>query len=310
MTWLLWRQHRLQGAISGALMGALSILLGITGVQMADTYRTAMAACRADGTCDSLSLFQGDGAIINLVSLTIVAPLLLGVFWAAPLIGREFETGTHTLVWTQSVSRRHWLRSKLLLLIGATIICSAVLTTVVTWWSGTFNSLNGNRFQTGRFEIQGIVPVAYSVFAVSLAVAAGAVLRRMLPALGVTVFGFAAVRILIDNYARPHYLRPLRHTLRLDQGGSLGSGSWVISDDLTFNGVSVNGAIRAPSGCLGMSTRATMNTCMSDNGFQRLTTYQPANRYWTFQFIESGIFIALAALLIVACVVVVRRRDA
>ncbi|MDQ1731763.1 MAG: hypothetical protein QOK10_1922 [Pseudonocardiales bacterium] len=310
MTWLLWRQHRVQGAISGALMGALSILLVITGLHMAGTYRTAMAACRADGTCGNLSLFQGDGAIINLVSLTIVAPLLLGVFWAAPLIGREFETGMHTLVWTQSVSRRHWLRSKLLLLIGATISCSAVLTIVVTWWAGTFNSLNGDRFQPARFEIQGIVPIAYSVFAVSLAVAAGALFRRMLPALAVTVFGFAAVRILIDNYARPHYLHPLTNSLRLDQGGSIGSGAWVTKEDLTLNGVSVTGAIRAPAGCLSMTSRATMNSCMSDNGFRRLTTYQPANRYWTFQFIESGIFIALAALLIVACVVIVRRRDA
>ncbi|MGI8879343.1 MAG: hypothetical protein ACR2KJ_02300 [Jatrophihabitans sp.] len=52
-----------------------------------------------------------------------------------------------------------------------------------------------HRFDPLHFEIQGIVPIAYSVFAVSLGVAAGAVLRRTLPALGVTIFGYAAVRL-------------------------------------------------------------------------------------------------------------------
>ena len=40
-------------------------------------------------------------------------PALIGMFWGAPLIARELETGTFRLAWTQSVSRIRWLLVKL-----------------------------------------------------------------------------------------------------------------------------------------------------------------------------------------------------
>ena len=34
-----------------------------------------------------------------------IAPALIGLFFGAPLIARELETGTFRLAWTQSVTR-------------------------------------------------------------------------------------------------------------------------------------------------------------------------------------------------------------
>ena len=48
---------------------------------------------------------------------------------------------------------------------------------------------------------------------------------------------------------------------------------------------------------------------MSRLGYQFRVTYQPASRYWTFQWIEFGIFAALSVLLVGATVVLLRRRD-
>ncbi|HEY2044163.1 MAG TPA: hypothetical protein VGH11_15920 [Jatrophihabitans sp.] len=309
MTWLLWRQHRLQAAWSGGALALLAIILWWTGVRMADTYRAALA-CRTSSTCGSVALFQGYGALTTLVNLTIAVPLLLGVFWGGPLIGREIETGTHTLAWTQSVSRRHWLYSKLILLVLATMVWSTGLTAIVTWWSGTLNSVRGNRFDPGIFEVQGVVPVAYSLFAVALGVAAGAVFRRTLPALAVTVFGYAAVRIVVDNYVRSHYRAPVVSAARLDQASPASSGSWTISNDLTLNGHPVSGPLNVNFQCGGVGTRQAMDKCLGDLGYQLTTKYQPANRYWPFQFIESALFVALALVLIAVCVIAVRRRDA
>jgi ABC-2 family transporter protein len=310
MTWLLWRQHRMQATLSAALFAVLAVALWASGVHMAHVYRTAITTCRSNGTCDNLALFQGDGALINLVNLTIVVPLLLGVLWAAPLISREFETGTHILAWTQSVSRRRWLYGKLAVLLIATVAWSAAVTGIVTWWSGTFNSLNGDRFDPLRFEIQGIVPIAYSLFAVGLGVAAGAVLRRSLPALGVTIFGYAAVRIAVDNYLRPHLLRPVTSIDRLDQQTAVHNGAWIIERTLLVDGHTVGGAIPAPAGCGGVASRSDMNHCLSDAGFRMLTRYQPASRYWTFQLLESTLFLVLAAALVLTCLIVMRRREA
>ncbi len=309
MTWLLWRQHRLQALLSAALLLALAVVLWVTGVHMAHVYRAAVATCRTDGTCGNLSLFQGYGALFALVNLTIAAPLLFGTLWGAPLIGRELETGTHIVAWTQSITRGHWVKAKLAVLLAATAVASAALTAVVTWWSGTPNALDGQRFDPAHFETQGIVPVAYSLFAVSLGVTAGAVLRRSLPALGVTIFGYAAVRIAVDNYLRPHLLHPLS---RLDPLGrpSVPDGAWVLSRNLTLNGHVVTGSVKAPAQCVGAASRPAMDQCLSGSGLRMLTSYQPASRYWTLQWLESSLFVALGALLILSCLVVMRHREA
>jgi hypothetical protein len=46
------------------------------------------------------------------------------------------------------------------------------------------------------------------------------------------------------------------------------------------------------------------------HGFTQMTSYQPASRFWTFQFIEGGWLLALSLLLIAATVWLVRHRAA
>ena len=41
--------------------------------------------------------------------------------WGAPLLAREFEDGTHSLVWTQGVTRRRWLIRQLALGLAAIV---------------------------------------------------------------------------------------------------------------------------------------------------------------------------------------------
>ena len=49
---------------------------------------------------------------------------------------------------------------------------------------------------------------------------------------------------------------------------------------------------------------------LPQHGYTRLTSYQPANRFWPFQWIEGGWLLALSVLLIAATVWLVRRRAA
>ncbi|MGC1184692.1 MAG: hypothetical protein WBA31_06005, partial [Candidatus Dormiibacterota bacterium] len=50
--------------------------------------------------------------------------------------------------------------------------------------------------------------------------------------------------------------------------------------------------------------------CMDQLGVRDLLTYQPAGRYWSFQWYEFVIFVALALLLVGICFWWVRRRIA
>jgi hypothetical protein len=309
MRWLLWRQHRAQGAVAAIALGAFAILLWITGTTMAHDYHSALATCQGANRCGDLNLFNGDGAIIDLVNFSAAVPLLIGLFWGVVAIGRELDTGTHQLVWMQSVRQKDWLRGKISLLLIAAALWGAAVSAIVTWWSGTLNSLQGNRFDPGKFDVQNLMPVAYALFGVTLGLAAGALIRRVLPALAVTLVVFVGIRLTVANYVRPYY-EAAKSAISPALTQSVPSGSWMLSSDVLQNGQSVSGPVRLPAECFTTASRQASDKCLAQHGLSTLVKYQPASRYWTFQWIESGIFIALAAILVAVAIIAVRRRDA
>ena len=154
---------------------------------------------------------------------------------------------------------------------------------------------------------QGVVPVAYSVFAVALGIAAGALFRRILPALGVTLAGFAALLVGLQTLARPHYLPAVIKTLPL-AGASIPESSWILTGTIInpahqavgyIGNGSGNWAITGmPANCNAVAhNRASAWSCLSEHGYRAALTYQPGTRYWAFQGIESGIFLVLATIL-------------
>jgi len=92
MTWLVWRQYRLQFCLGAALLAAFAVLIVITGVQAANQWHAAQAVCAAGHGCQNL--FLGSHAVGFLVISTLGAPVLVGLFWGAPLVAAESEAGT------------------------------------------------------------------------------------------------------------------------------------------------------------------------------------------------------------------------
>ena len=319
MTWLIWRQHRNQAAIALAALVVFVVVVAITGVHMAGTYHSALHSCGATDSCNSIgdNLFSGDGAIIDIVNLSVVVPLLISLFWGAPLLAREIEEGTHKLVWTQSVSRRHWFASKTAALMGATVLLSTVVTIAATWWERTFDLVDHNRFQSGHFDVIGIVPVAYAIFGAALGLAVGSLLRRTLPALAATVAVTVALRVAIANYVRPHYLAALTKVVTFTAASTgIGGSSWTLHTtvvDASGRNVNQRGGLFAtmPSACrslvAGPARRDQVLSCLDAHGFRQRIVYQPANRFWTFQGIEAAIFVVLAVGLVVTAFSVLGR---
>lgn len=50
--------------------------------------------------------------------------------------------------------------------------------------------------------------------------------------------------------------------------------------------------------------------CLTRLGYRSFATYQPGYRFWPFQFIETGIYVVLAAVLLGITFWVLKRRDA
>jgi hypothetical protein len=171
----------------------------------------------------------------------------------------------------------------------------------------------------------GIVPVAYAVFAMALGIAAGTLLRRTLPAMAVTLAGFIAVRALITLLLRPHYMSAVTVFYKVTSGFTPAGSYWRLAQGVMGpNGQQlaqpnntnyINGvpASYLPASCTQVSRGAFTpppSCTQALSHFRAFLTYQPADRYWTFQGIETAIFLVLAAALIAVTAVTLLRRDA
>jgi hypothetical protein len=313
------RQHRTQLAAGMGLMVVLAALLVWTGNLMSSyLHSSGLAACLAahGGGCDSFSqLFENRyGSLLSSIAWLNFLPMLVGVFWGAPLVARELETGTYRLAWTQSITRRRWLTSKLALFVVATVVIGGAFSLLLGWWFHPFARLQFqggySRMDLDSFDFQGIVPIAYSLFAFSVGAAAGVIVRRVLPAMALTFATYLPLRLAMQHL-RAHFEAPLRVTYpAFGTSPRAGLGDWLIQShivDRVGRTVSDQTAILT-CGSASKAHKADVSACLSAHGYRQVDIYQPASRFWAFQGIESAIFVGLAVLLLLLTFYWVTRR--
>ena len=207
MTRFAWLQSRSQNLLAAAILAALAVLAGVTGVHLSHLYSSLVADCPQNQDCQlAAEQFSSHYTFLQ-NSFTLIprlVPALLGIFWGAPLFARELETGTFRLAWTQSVSRSRWLLTKLALGALATVVAAGLLTLIITWWSRDLDRVNASRY--GLFDARDLVPVGYAVLAFALGTLAGVVIRRTVPAMAASLGVFIFVRIAVQQWVRPHLL--------------------------------------------------------------------------------------------------------
>lgn len=327
MIWLTWRQHRKQALYTLLGLAVLAAVLVPIGIAMRNTFADLdLAACvrqlndanvtqEVRSSCDaSFHRFTNRYGSLNLVAvLLITLPVLVGLFWGAPLVAREVEHGTHRFVWTQGVGRTRWALVKFGLVGGAVVLLAAVYGLGISWWVEPLTSAaREGRLGLIVFDLQGIVPIGYTLFAVALGIFAGTVWKRMLPAMGITLAGFIGVRAAVEILLRPHYQPARTQTFPIEGEGpaDIGRGDWILTQgvrnpDGTM--IAEDTRIQCPSGMKGPDG----GVCGAELGVQpgayNWQLYQPADRFWLFQSIETGIFVALAVLLLYLAVRRVRR---
>lgn len=207
MIWTTWRQHRAELGVGLLILAGLSAGLAAVGATARDRANSlGLTAClRAHAQCASAldALHRDFHAIPSLTFALIAVPVLAGMFWAAPLVSREYEAGTHRLAWTQSVSPLRWIGTKIGLIFGVTALAALGLGTLATWTLNPLAPAFGGRYNSTWYAVTGVVPVAYMLFALGAGVACSAVLRRTIPAMAVTLVIIAAGLIPV-HWARMH----------------------------------------------------------------------------------------------------------
>jgi ABC-type transport system involved in multi-copper enzyme maturation permease subunit len=338
MIWLTWRQHRKQALYTLIALAAVAAVMLPTGLAMHHTFtNSGLAACLAkQGTaqitsgngpdCGALhQQFSNQYSSMTFIGiLFVILPVFVGIFFGAPLIAREVEAGTHRLVWTQGVSRRHWALVKFGLLGAITLLLAAAYALGMTWWFGPLVANGGGRLTPISFDVQGIAPIGYTLFAVALGIFASTMWKKILPAMGATLAGFVVVRVLVETLARPQYLRPLTASLPITGSEQFNndSGAWISSSGIVngtgrlvmpnaFIGCASPGGNASVSGAVPSSTDPCGGGLLSQGlgpaPFSNWVQYQPASRFWEFQGIETGIFLALSAILLYLAIRRIRR---
>jgi hypothetical protein len=214
------------------------------------------------------------------------------------------------------------------------------LSLMQSWWAAPLGRAVGHggggtnlamgRFSSLVFATHGITPLGYAAFAFTLGTTAGALIRRTVPAMAITLAIFAVIQIAMPLWIRPN-LFPARHTvisvtsldsISLQQDGLNGSrfnlgtenlpgqpGAWLLSS------AAVNAAGQAtsttPAACTTQSMRnntPAFMDCLASHGTREAISYQPASRYWSFQWTETAIYFALALTLAGYCFRRLNRR--
>ncbi|MCF6526280.1 hypothetical protein [Streptomyces sp. JJ36] len=308
MTWVVLRTHRTALWCWTAAVGA-----GTAG--MLWLYALGEEAQRANEPCNPAGVLPCELSSEAITSYTWAAsgastvlawlPLAVAVFAGGALIGRELESGTAALAWTQSVPPWRWLAVRLgvaaLLLTAGTALSTGLFRWV---WSAGDEHLRPDWYLADTYRALGPVTVAYVLLALAVGALAGLLLRRALPAMAVSLAVLLLVHLAADRHRSA--LWPTT-TLHGRNALDVPADAWQLETGLVAGTGERLGAGR--SSCWGADTAEEARRCLERERLDdAYAVVHPTAHQWPLQLVETAIVLGLAALVAGAAFVVLRRR--
>jgi len=335
MAWVIWRQHRSALTAVAVFLGALAVSLWRIGLQLHHAYAAA-AACRPvlSPACDALQTsFSGMDILLANGYVLQAVPALIGAFAGAPVLARELETGTFRYVWAQGFGRCRWTLAKLVPLAVVVTVAAGALSVLLSWYYQPYLATRNQALflpedspLTNLFVLRGIAFAAWTLTAFAIGALAGMLIRRVVPAIVATLAAYTGLAFAAALYLRQQYLPPLLSRNLFNPPAS----AWIIRQWWTKGGTTLSQTrmsqlmrqmfyriMRGMHAVNDSHVKAQKGQAnleifhyLTRHGYAQWTSYQPASRFWPFQWIEGGWLLTLSALLIVATLWLVRRRAA
>src|SRR6202020_1260656 len=313
MIWVTWRQHRAALAGVAILLGALAVYLWLDGLQIHHAYATDCHPGTSLACSINFSGRYGTTGILVSVFLQAV-PVLIGEFAGAPLLARELENGTYRFAWTQGIGRWRWTLAKLVLLAVVVTAVAGAFSVLYSWYNQPFFAAGyAIPFSTRVFGLGEVAFAAWTLAAFSIGALAGMLIRRGAPAIAATLAVYAGLAVAAAGFLREHYLTPVTTS-----SANVPGTGWIISQWWTKDGrfsfagsppmTLINQFCSSLPAGQGKPSQGTFAQCLAQHGYTMWTSYQPASRFWPFQWIEGGCLLALSALLIAATLLLGPRR--
>ncbi|MGA5345771.1 ABC transporter permease [Streptomyces griseoincarnatus] len=300
------RLHRPALISGGALFLLVAAALVWLGGPLTDASAAAWKAYNACGftpRCsydqDSILLYKNVYNWTTIAVLTV--PFLVAAWAGGALVGRETESGTARLAWTQGVSPARWLASRLVAPAVLTVAVTGLLTALHHWaWTAGRDRIDTTKFwhDMATFHANGTVPVGLALAGLAAGALAGLLLRRAMAALATAAVTVGVLWAAV--HAAVPYLWPSVTRVSSLEEGPLGRGLPVGQGVLT-----PEGRTEAPCVNGGLDSCRDTLTDMGATAFYR--DLHPASHYWPLQLVATGILLAVAGLLTYAAFRVLRR---
>lgn len=312
LTWSTFRLHR--PAVWTWTGFVVLLAVGLTGLYVfGEHVERVNVPCGGEGmpACSDAFFEEASTAVgryttlVTLLSgLLAYMPLAIAAWAGALLVARDVENGTAELAWTQSAAPLRWLAERLA--VPAVLLASgtAVLTALYHWvWASGDSSLRAAWFMDDVYRATGPVGPASVLLALASGALAGLVTRRTLPALGMSFCVTALVQGLGTAYRAllwPKAVQGISASGHLPGDEFAAELGGVVLPSGERLGIDV---CRLPDGAI------NLRRCLQETGATDVFAYvHPAAHYWPLQLVETGVVLALTAVLTVAAFRLLRRR--
>lgn len=330
-----WYQHRLAMAGLAILLIGYAAVFTISGLHLHALdaqYLHRHCATRGSATCADLETKLASLLIGKALRSLLIMPAAIGLFAGAPLVAREFDTGTSRFARTQDASFRRQLLGHMLVLGSAAALAACLIALLGSWWwrspYPSYPLVMTDGWDTASFSTTALTLTAWTLLCFALGVLAGTVIRRTVPAMIAALIGILAAlggggllsRVLLHVDPLPVRSLPAIYLIgnvrmshgvpvavgRVNKGllnpiGTAGPhGTWQVTGLLTGSDGQHLSA-RATAALIGRmplpiawgGSPARLRAWLASHHVTYWVGYQPASRYWLFQ-------VAFAAILVVA----------
>ncbi|MER7683725.1 transporter [Streptomyces sp. NPDC097610] len=312
--WLAWRQQRVLAGIGAAVLAAAVAIAAYYRSGMLDALHSGLFDHCGTGPLYCTRTDTGQLLVLDIAPLqylgmvNIALPVLIGVFWGAPLLGRDRELGTHRMVLAQGISRSQWFASRFGLAAATTVALSGLLAGVFSWWWRPAADRSYGLFWYDSTALSGSGPrvVAAALFGLAAGTLLGLLARRVLAAMGLALLVTGVTTLLLEWTHRtrllvsPHTYVSAGIVPKAPMGDKWSTGHYGL---ITASGRHDDVLKCAfPSG-------ADLRECMAQHGYvSRFYEANPAGDYWTFQWTDTAVLGGLALLFTAATMLLLRRR--
>lgn len=343
MTWLTWRQFRAQAAAVYALLAAAVMALVL--VPLPDLTGSRLIRALGAGDASMTVYTLGTVAVLALPAIVGVfwgAPLVARELEAGThrLAWSQSVTRTRWLATKLGLVGGVAVAGAALLSLLMTWWCGPLDDALNAGPGAAAGLLENPRLYPLVFGARGVVPIGYTAFAFALGVTAGIVVRRTVPAMAITLAVFVAVQVATPALVRAQLgpqeltttitdsnLRGLEAMAANANGEPAGPvrgltvnlnqpGAWIIANEtLDRSGRVVSALPSWVVHCVPSREPAAARLRDADcfprlarEGYRQRVVYQPADRYWTLQALETAVFLGLALALVGGSFWWIRRR--